>query len=349
MDHLYRDIVNSLSSGVVVADAAGTVRLANAAAVRHLNVELDTLAPGAPLAANPTTARLLALLEELRAGAPAIRRRELSLGGPRHAERVIGVTATPLPGDDSFNGAIFLFTDLSQLRQLERAAELNRQLAQVGELSAGVVHEIRNPVSVIGGSAEMLARRFDAGTSERRLADSIRGEARRLEKMVSHFLRFAKPFELHYEDAAASDIIARAVELCTRNAAARGVALEAVCDPALGQVRCDVNLLAQALGNLVGNAVEACAPKVGHVCVAGGIADGTACFSVADNGPGVQAHAGEDIFSPFFTQKEDGTGLGLAIVHRIASAHGGRASYENQERGACFYLSVPLRPAGAPE
>src|SRR5690606_32244747 len=114
-------------------------------------------------------------------------RRELVLETPE-GQKIVGVTASLLQGPAAFNGVIFLFIDLTEIRQLRRAAELNRQLAQLGELTAGVVHELRNPLSVISGMSELLMRKLGEGHEHQRKAKVIFEEAEELEKLITQFL-----------------------------------------------------------------------------------------------------------------------------------------------------------------
>lgn len=338
---VHEQIVAGLSSGVLAVDRAGHVLTANAAAAQILGVAEEALAPGAATPAIEALAPFLELARELEAspGSGVLPRREVEFdaGGQR---RILGVTVSALRG--ASGGAIFLFADLSEVRNLERRAEINKQLAQIGELTAGVVHEIRNPMSVISGMSELILRRLPADHPQVKQAELIFQEAQHVEKLITQFLSFAKPFEAKLARCTADLVAARALQLVERVAAEKPVELAQALDPGLPHFQADAPKLAQALGNLLRNAIEA-VPAGGRVALAAAAAEGRIEFRVEDNGPGIHLQPGEDLLNPFFSKKEGGTGLGLNIVHRIVTAHGGTVTYGNRpEGGAVFCVSLPI-------
>jgi two-component system sensor histidine kinase HydH len=338
---LYHQIIDSLTSGVLALDKDGRLITANPAAAQHLSLEPGIFASGARMAEIPALTFLNELLAEMvRTGEPVFRR-EIEWAYDGDQTKVIGVTASLLKGPDDFNGAIFLFADLTEVRALARVADLNRQLAHVGELTAGVVHELRNPLSVISGEAEMLHRKVKEEPVLARHAGAILQEVRGLDQLVNQFLVFARPFSLHKAAAPPEDILKRGCLLCERQANAKGVRLVAEEAEGLGPVHVDAGKLAQALSNLIANAVEVSPPgTMVHISATLDAAD--LVLVVEDAGPGIQLAPGEDVFSPFFSRKEGGTGLGLSIVHRIADAHGGSVTHSNlPAAGARFELRVP--------
>jgi len=338
---IYEQIVSSLTSGVLAVDANGAIISANEAASRHLNVPDRFLAPGRHLESIPDASLpLTRLMEELRAHRETVSRREVSVATPEGI-KVLGITATPLQGPDIFNGVIFLFMDITELRRLEKAAELNRQLAQIGELTAGVVHELRNPLSVISGMAELLMRKSADPDPVYSKAKTILAEAGQMEQLVSQFLSFAKPFTLKPESCTAAAIVERSLELAAPIAAHGGVELQCELQKGLPEILADAAKLAQALSNILRNAVEV-SPAGKRVLFRAGMSGDQLCFRIEDEGPGIHVEAGEDLFSAFFTKKAGGTGLGLSIVHRIVTAHGGTITYGNiPDSGAYFEVLLP--------
>lgn len=336
-------VVESLTSGVVVVDAAGAIVTANRAAARQLALDPADLAPGSPLSGSVALDAFGQIHAEIAALPEPVSRRELTLEGPE-GERVIGVTASVLQSDADFEGVIFLFVDLTAVRALERSAELNRQLAQIGELTAGVVHELRNPLSVISGMAELLLRRLGAGHPLERHAATICHEAAELEKLIRQFLLFARPFAIERTRCAPEEVVARAVVLCERMAQEKAIHIATVPLPEPPPLEVDQGRLAQALGNLVRNAIEVL-PQGGAIqistCDAG---PGRIAFLVEDDGPGIDVGPNDDLLSPFFSKKEGGTGLGLSICHRIVSGHGGEIHYGNRpDGGAWFKIEIPVQ------
>lgn len=339
--HYNEQIINSLTSGVLAVDADGAVVTANLAACEHLHMDPSQLAQGARLDAFQHVKPFLKIMEELRDARQPIQRREVILSYSDGGKKEVGLSASLLEGPDDFNGVIFLFVDMTERRRLERAAEVNQQLATIGELTAGVVHELRNPVSVIRGMAELLLRKLNADDL-RKTAHLIFSEAIHLEKSISQFLGFARPFELEPARCNAEEIADRALQLCARKAEDKDVQLVYTHDDELPQMRVDAARLAQAVANLVGNAVDA-VDWGGRVDLVVRATEGELIIHVLDDGPGIHLEPGEDPFQPFFTRKEDGTGLGLAIVQRIVSAHQGNVSFENRKEGGTrFEIRVPL-------
>lgn len=350
MSEPYQQIINSLASGVIAVDETGVVVTANAAAARHLYVEHETLAPGVVIADVPAMAPITEVFREVRESGEPVERREMQLALPDGARKIVGMSASLLEGPNTFNGVIFLFVDMTERREQERLAELNRQLASLGELTAGVVHELRNPVSVISGMAELLLRRIEPEDSQRSTVEAISKEAAHLERSIAQFLGFARPFELKHERHDPAAVIERAVELCRRHAQGRSVELATEVPERLPLLHADRERLAQALANVVNNAIDAAPQGTGRVTLRVDEMEDVVRFRVEDNGPGIHLQPGEDLFTPFFTKKEGGTGLGLTIVHRIVTAHRGHLHYENlPEQGARFTMAVPIQALAPPE
>lgn len=341
---LYEQIVNSLASGVIALDPEGRIIMANPAAAMYLDVDPSALAPGTSLAAVPNAGPLASVLLEVTASGQPISRHEVTLSLSEGIVKQIGLSASVHSEKEALNGIIVLFTDMTERVRLERSAELNRQLAALGELTAGVVHELRNPVSIISGMAELLIRKLDPEDERMNAAQTILRETADLERLISQFLGFARPFELQRGKCTADAIVDRTVQLCLRRAELKGVALEGT-SPADVRVHADLYRIAQALSNIANNAIEA-VPRGGRVSIRALPEETELVFEIEDDGPGISLQPGEDVFRPFFTKKEGGTGLGLTIAHRIIAAHEGTVSFENGAGGGtCFHVRIPLATA----
>ncbi|NUM55559.1 MAG: PAS domain-containing protein [Candidatus Hydrogenedentes bacterium] len=340
MHDLNAEIIQGLASGVIAVDRDATIITLNPAASEFLGVSVDAIRPGSNLKDIQHAEPLAALLAEIMRSGRAVSRHEITLSCPGGIVKQIGLSASLHRGQGAFDGVIVLFTDMTERLRLERSAELNRQLAALGELTAGVVHELRNPVSVISGLAELLIRKLEAGDARREAAETILRETREIERSISQFLGFARPFELQLGTCSPADIIDRTIQLCRRRAENNGVTIENQSGSHMHPMRADLYRFAQALSNIVNNAIDA-APKGGRVVLDAYEEGETTVFEIADNGPGIHLRPGEDLFAPFFTTKEGGTGLGLTIAHRIVTAHGGSVSYSNRpDRGACFVVRL---------
>ena len=330
-------IIASLSSGVIAIDHEGAIITANQAAANHLGVTLAHLQPGGKIEGITALAKIK---QEMTETQQPISRRELEIDSP-DGTRIIGLTASPMQGAAAFNGAIFLFADLTKLRELERSATLNRQLAQIGELTAGVVHELRSPLSVVSGMSELLLRKLKEKDNYRK-AELIHDEAVNMAKLISQFLSFSRPFELSLGACSASDVAERALRLCDDIAKERGVTVTASVDDDVPSMNIDHSLISLAVANLLRNAVEV--SETGTRVQLSITANTDAVkFRVEDEGPGIDIAPTEVLFDAFFSKKEGGTGLGLSIVHRIITAHGGKINYGNRELvGAFFDVRLPL-------
>ncbi|MFM1804047.1 MAG: hypothetical protein RL136_926 [Planctomycetota bacterium] len=247
----------------------------------------------------------------------------------------------------------------AELAEANERLRRSRSLAALGEMAAGIAHEIRNPLGAIALHAELLAEdvadRADAASS----VDRIRRAATRLDRIVGDVLSFARDTRVHAVPTSAREIFELALADCEGVLEQEGIAADIAIDGACALVA-DPALMAQAVSNLVRNAAEAMRGRAtraitlsardARLRTADGARRGFVVLAVEDTGPGIPAEARERIFNPFFTTREEGTGLGLAIVHRIVDAHGGmtacgESSRETDgRRGARLELSLPLEP-----
>lgn len=226
----------------------------------------------------------------------------------------------------------------------QKNAELRRKdrLAALGEMAAGLAHEIRNPLGGIALYASMLERQLDGQPKPQNAAMKISQGVRSLDRLVCEILDFAQEDHLQRQTCKLGVVLAE-VDQAICHWADECQATVTI-DPSAADVivDCDPPRLRQALLNLLINAVQA-AGRNGHASLSASRDDaGEIRIEVSDDGPGIPKDKLDRIFNPFFTTKASGTGLGLAIVHRIAEAHGGSIRASNRaEGGARFVLSLP--------
>ena len=227
------------------------------------------------------------------------------------------------------------------IRQAEEAVRRSDRLAALGQLSAGLAHELRNPLGTIKASAEMLSRNVAAENEvAREVAGFISSEVDRTNSLVTRFLQFARPLELRLDTADLAHTLDRAVAAVEREAP--GIAIYRNYEPAIPPFPFDAELMERVLYNLVLNAAQATAPG-GAVTVKTRAAGGTAEISVIDRGAGIEARHLDGIFNPFFTTKPEGVGLGLAIVSKIVDEHGGKIAVESEPgKGSVFRVLLPM-------
>jgi signal transduction histidine kinase len=239
-----------------------------------------------------------------------------------------------------------------QLRRAEANARRAERLAALGQLSAGLAHEIRNPLGVIKGSADMLSRKV-AGSEPlvAELAGYISSEVNRLNALVVRFLDFARPSKLELRPERISDIVDRAFDAATSSVQASGVDIERQYAANLQEIPVDLQLCEQVFVNLITNALQAMQAqdasmeKTLRLSIAPEVSNGEPGVGVIveDSGPGVPPELREQIFNPFFTSKKDGVGLGLSIVAKIIDDHRGTIRLEESTpHGARFHVFFPL-------
>ncbi|HET7748745.1 MAG TPA: ATP-binding protein [Terriglobales bacterium] len=237
-----------------------------------------------------------------------------------------------------------------QLKVAQDEARRSERLAALGQLSAGLAHEIRNPLGVIKGSAEMLNQKLQ-GTAPlaQELAGYIYSEVNRLNALVARFLDFARPSRLQLQPVSPAALVNRALDAVQAQFPGAKIAVERRYADDLPQIQADEQLCEQVFVNLICNAYEAMNGSGGKLRVS--IAPASAenvpgvAVEIQDSGPGVPAELREQIFNPFFTSKENGVGLGLSIVAKIVDDHRGAIRLKSPAgEGACFHVFLPAKP-----
>lgn len=221
-----------------------------------------------------------------------------------------------------------------QLLQVEK-------LSSLGELSAGIVHEVRNPLASIKGAIEILGDELDAESPRREFAELAVREIERLDKLVGEFLNFARPAKLAIELSDINGVVESVATLIENQAFSQGVSIEKRLNENLPKISIDAEQIRQVLLNLAINALQA-VNEGGRIVFKTNIKDGFCVVTVLDSGEGISEENLPKIFDPFFTTKEKGVGLGLSIAHRIISGHGGKLLACRGEKGTLFEIGLPL-------
>jgi signal transduction histidine kinase len=234
-----------------------------------------------------------------------------------------------------------------QLQAAEAQVRRAERLAALGQLSAGLAHEIRNPLSTIKGSAEMLLKNVDAnGAVAHELAGFISTEVDRTNALVTRFLDFARPLALHLEKTEITEVIDEAVAQVEKHTPPLDVSIYKNYSPDIPPLLIDRQLIERVLYNLILNAAQA-SPAQSSVTVKTRQLGQTLEISVIDRGTGIAPKDRESIFNPFFTTKSSGVGLGLAIVSKIVDEHGGQIDVESEPgAGSVFRVFLPVRDNG---
>ena len=263
---------------------------------------------------------------------------------------ILGMTLAPLHERGERTGLVGVFKDLTQIRDLEEEMRRKEWLASLGEMSAGMAHEIRNPLGALAGAMQMLRKDLEADETSQRLMEIAVREATRLDTIITEFLQYARPPALNLAECDLNKVLAETLDLVQHEARSRtNITIAAA--PCIGTLpaQVDQDQMKQVFWNIAVNAFDAM-PKGGQLTIATGcrkidVAGRKAEvveISFQDTGEGIPKNNLGKIFLPFFTTKKRGSGLGLAAVHRIVDLHGGWIKVETRERqGTRFGVCLP--------
>jgi signal transduction histidine kinase len=366
-------ILGSLTSGIVAIDRAGCLVTLNAGAQRILGCP-----PGEPEAAlgrdcrevlrsQPAVARLL--IDTLDGRAPLSRAELVLEGDARRLASTIGFTLAPVrDGEGRVRGAAILFRDLTPFERGDEQERLRERLAALGQMAAGMAHEIRNPLASMEVLAGLLKRRLEERPEELALLGQLRSELRTVADSISASLEFVRPASLARRPVDARELVEQALQIATERVPFAGE-IERRFAPDLPALHVDPELLRGVVTNLILNALEAMnaqqRPARLLICMQSRLADpapravrvgadglaaapATAAvrevsIAVSDTGPGVPEELRERIFYPFFTTKERGSGVGLALAQKFVASHGGVLELDSVRGvGATFRVRLPV-------
>jgi two-component system sensor histidine kinase PilS (NtrC family) len=345
----HENIVHSISSGVFTADAIGRITSFNPAAQEATGHALGYVI-GRPWREVFNWHPNQQSDEPLTTALPGVMRVEVECKRADGYRLILGMTLSPLHEQGVQTGLVGVFKDLTQVRDLEEEMHRKEWLASLGEMSAGMAHEIRNPLGALAGAMQMLRKDATGDETNRRLMDIAIREATRLDTIITEFLQYARPPELNLTERDLNKVLAETLDLIQHEARTRS-SIRIVTSMATGSLlaRVDQDQLRQVFWNLATNAFDAM-PEGGQLTIstscrqidAGGRKGEVIEIAFQDTGEGIPKENLDKIFFPFFTTKKQGSGLGLAAVHRIVDLHGGWIKVESQERqGSRFVVCMP--------
>lgn len=343
-------VIDSLLSGLATADAAGRVLTFNRAAGAITGLDPATVL-------GRDVSEVLGVPAASGAGLAALEpgqslRLDLAYRTPHRGVIDLGLSVTPLAFPDEGHGWLYTFQDVTDVRRLERDARLRQRLAAVGEMAAGIAHEIRNPLASMSGSIQVLRSELALNAEQAELMDIVLRESARLNDTIRSFLEYARPqrFSLARLD------IRRLVQdtaVLLRHGSEVGPGHTVAVDVPDEPVWCeaDEHQIRQIVWNLATNGLRAMRDG-GRLTlrVASPDADGMVTLAVDDTGRGMTPEERDGLFQPFRSSFEKGTGLGLAIVHRIVTDYGGRIDVQSSPgTGTTMAVHLPAaRPADVP-
>ncbi|MGD2186426.1 MAG: ATP-binding protein [Desulfobacterales bacterium] len=260
----------------------------------------------------------------------------------------LALSITPILAENNVcQGAVIILRDLREIKQLEEKVRRSEKLAAIGELAAGVAHEIRNPLSSIRGFAQYLRHVLKDKPKEKEYAETMVSEVDRINTVVTDLLTFARPLEADLVPTDVTDLVERTVRLVQADARSRYVVIQINISD-LSKIPLDANQMTQAILNLLLNALQA-VKSGGHIEVGAELDPSVSRLKiwVEDDGVGISRDQKEKLFDPFFTTREKGTGLGLAIVHKIVENHNGEINLQSpptgKDQGCRFTIGIPIK------
>ncbi len=338
---LNQNVVESIPSGLITFTEYGTAAFANPAASVILQTRGDQL-----LGRHISELGFVGLAEwndtRARLANGVVVRGEKDLDIDRDT-RSIGFAITPLNTlEGKASGYTLIFQDLTEMKKLESELRLKDRMAAVGELSAGIAHEIRNPLAAIAGSAQVLRNSSSLSSQEQRLMSIVLKESERLNKSIADFLRFVRPQEKHAAEFDIAASLAETLELLANSPELRADhRIDGAIEPPSFQIVGDADQIRQVFWNLARNAFQAM-PAGGTLKVRTPAADDSYQITFTDSGRGMSDGALRRLFQPFRTNFPTGTGLGMAISYRIVQEHGGRIDVTSREGvGTTITVSLP--------
>ncbi len=255
----------------------------------------------------------------------------------------LAVNASPLRDSSSkVTGVVCLFEDLSEAKAIEAERRRLDRLAALGEMSAVVAHEIRNPIAGIAAGVEYLSKNTPEGSPHREDMAMILGEIERVNRILEDILSVARPFQLKLSFQTVPDIMEHVLHRYQTSIQKKAIRVVRRYAPSLPQALVDRQRMEQAFTNLVLNAVEVMS-NGGALGIDLGADDCWITITISDTGPGISLDVQQRIFEPFFTTKARGTGLGLAVARRVIEEHGGTIVVSSKiGRGTKFTIQLPL-------
>jgi len=355
-----RDIVQSLDSGLLTIDSRGRITSFNKTAQKILRLDPNEMEQTHIQPLFPDIDEAIFSMEGNSPKANPYQRYETTFVDKTGKTLFLGFSVSPLrDNNDRITGKTFIFQDITTFKEMEEQIKRSDRMATIGQFAAGIAHEIRNPLTSLSGSIQVLKEELKLRGANRHLMDIILRESERLNNLITDFLLFAQPSRINREKMDIGQVIDETLQLFN-NSPGHNRAIKIVKEFKretflLG----DQHQLKQLFWNLFINAAQIM-PNGGELRVKLETVntDGTsgrfqgakqreitpfAKISVSDTGNGIHPDEKEKIFEPFFTTKEGGTGLGLAIVHRIVENHDGFISVNSQQNeGTTFEIFLSM-------
>jgi len=354
LEHVYqfhKGVVQNISSGIITIDFEGIITFVNTTALKLIEYEYGELLGKSVRVLFADANECEQILTILLKNKKMFESKEVNLLTRSQKIIPIGFTTTLLDiADVKYNGVVFSFRDLTNIHNFRSRLERIDRLATLGEVSAGIAHEIRNPLAGIKSSAQVLEESFSPGDFRAELVRRIIKEIDRSNELLKKFFKFAKPGKPKQDFIEVENIVKGVAVLLSSKMAKKSIVYHAIFDKNIPKVYVDEDQIEQVLINLFINAIDAL-EKGGMLSVSAQLVKSLAdpeskpmvAILIKDQGCGIEKDNLQKIFNPFFTTKSEGVGLGLSISSRLVEENGGRIEVESEVgQGTRFSVLLPI-------
>lgn len=344
---LNRSIIRGMRTGFLMTDPDGKLTFLNMAAERLFSISHEEVLDQPMDFVVPILKPYMQLEIAKKEWARQI---ELKLSDNPEDNRWISFAFSDVVGLNGDKvGTIVIADEITERRLLENRVFQNQKLAAIGELAAGIAHEIRNPLASISGSIQMLKSEFPPGDDNEKLMEIILRETDRLNSLINDFLSYARPKPLNIAAINIREIIEDILQLLSQTSGLSRIRIRVEYYDNMPELYGDAGQIRQMLWNVIKNSAEAASGRsTGVVWITIGkgpeTEEGlpTIQFVISDNGKGMEKETLEQIFHPFFTTKPGGTGLGMSIMHQVVQGHNGIVEVDSTvEKGTRFTITIP--------
>ncbi len=332
-------IFDQMRTGVAAVDETGTITLANDAFAKIFDIDA-----GLSIKWDDAVKVEDLVFQQIISSKEITSEREITLDVDGVSRTLLVATSKLHNERDEAGGVVVVVYDITRLKEFERRSARRERLSEMGNLAAGVAHEIRNPLNTISIAAQRLAAEFvSSENSEEYLSitNQIKSETKRLNEIISRFLALTREEKKRHTTIDLARFLVETTEFFKPEADKLGIDISVEVEPQL-QIEADSDSLKQVFINLFNNAKEALGDRRGKVSIEAKSQHDAVEITFSDSGPGVKKELREKIFTPYFTTREAGTGLGLPAVHKTISDLGGDIRVEASDLGgAKFVITLP--------
>lgn len=335
-------LLSSMSTGLISLDSYGKVRSINSAAATMLNVTAESCEGKLYTEVLSCCREMATEIESVITTGGDLPYREMTIAIGSGTKRILGMSVASISdATGSLVGTSISLNDLSEIRHLQTELEKKHILASLGEMAAGLAHQLRNSMGAIVGYTQLVQKRLTKNQMEIGPTVALLDEAHEAEQLIGRFLTFAKPLDLECEPTDLATLLADVVESFTVRDDCGHIQYSLSCPTGI-EVNLDRLLIKQTITNLVENASNAYDSEPGTVSITGSVQGSEVVVAVTDKASGITESDMEHIFTPFFSTRPSGNGLGLPLAAKIVDMHGGSIDVDTQPgEGTSFILTLP--------